>query len=311
MKVCLGIDVSAKRLDCYHSSTKQSFSVDNTASGHRKLLKELAKNPVEVVVMESTGMYHRQTFIALSEAGHNQVAVVNACRIRNFANALDRHAKTDAIDAEVIAQFGAAMSYNMTPLPSKESRELRDFQTRRDQLMEMLVAEKNRLHQATETLKKSIKQHLQMLKKQLKELDSKIEELIDKDPQKVKKKELLRNVPGIGKVVSNGLITSLPELGSYSKGAISALVGVAPYNCDSGKFKGKRTIFGGRAPVRSLLYMATLSAIRCNEKIKAKYASLRARGKPAKVALVACMRKLLIILNAILRQNASSGVLTT
>lgn len=233
------------------------------------------------------------------------VVVVNPRQVRDFAKATGQLAKTDTIDAHMLADFGARVKPERRELASEEQDELRDFLVRHEQLTQMIVAEKSRLLQAQgasrHVLRKKIKNHIRFLEREIELLDSDLDDTLKKSPIWKEKDDLLQSAPGVGNKTARTLLGLVPELGTLSEGKISKLVGVAPFNCDSGKFRGKRRIRGGRARVRAVLYMATLVATRHNPVIKAHYQRLLAMGKPKKLALVACMRKLLIILNAMVR----------
>jgi len=231
------------------------------------------------------------------------VAVVNPRQVRDFARATGQLAKTDAIDARVLAHFAELIQPHIRPLPDAQSRELMALVARRRQVIEMLTAESNRHGRAAAGLNRGIGAHIRWLRKQLAELDAALEQAIRRSPLWSEKARLLRSVPAVGSVTVTTLLAHLPELGTLSRRKIAALVGVAPFNHDSGKLRGRRAIWGGRAQVRAVLYMATLVATRRNPVLRAFYARLLAAGKKLKVALTACMRKLLIMLNAILRHQ--------
>lgn len=255
--------------------------------------------------MESSGGYER-TIVAALAAARLQVQVVNPRQVRDFAKATGKLAKTDAIDAQVLALFGEAVKPRFRPIPSKKQLHLQQQMARRSQIVGMLTAEKNRQQMAEDKLvQKTIEAVIKTLDQQLRQLDDDLQKTIRKTPVWREKDDLLRSVPGIGPNTSMSLLAELPELGQCSRKQVAALVGVAPINRDSGKMRGQRTTCGGRSLVRSALYMATLSALRYNPKIKQHYERLRQKGKRGKVALVACMRKMLCILNAMLREQKS------
>ena len=258
------------------------------------------------VVLEATGGYEMLVAGELELAGL-PVSLVNPRQVRSFARATGRLAKTDAIDAQVLAQFAEAIKPPVRPLPDQETRELRALVDRRRQLLGMVTSERNRLRNASRRVRPLIQEHIQWLKQQVDDLDKDISELIRSSPVWRAQEDLLCSVPGVGPVLSSTLLTHLPELGSLNRGQVAALVGVAPLNRDSGAFRGKRSIWGGRAAVRSALYMAALVATRHNPVIKAFYQRLRAAGKAKKVALTACMRKLLLILNCMLLRRTRWG----
>jgi len=255
-----------------------------------------------LVVLEATGGYQAAVVAALAVAGV-PVAVVNPRQARDFAKATGRLAKTDSIDALMLARFGEAVRPEPRPLKSEELSELDALSRRREQLLGMLVMEKNRLKMAAKSVVPSIRKHIRWLEEQLNDVDTELQTRIRNSELWRTKDDLLRSVKGVGPVLSTTLLCSLPELGSLNRKQIAALVGVAPLNRDSGSFRGRRTIWGGRARVRSALYMATLVAVRFNPPLKAFYQRLVDRGKPKKLALTAAMRKLLTILNAMIRDS--------
>ena len=258
------------------------------------------------VVLEATGGFEMLVAGELELAGL-PVSLVNPRQVRSFARATGRLAKTDAIDAQVLAQFAEAVKPPVRPLPDADTRELRSLVDRRRQLLEMVTSERNRLRLASKRVRPLIQEHILWLKQQADDLDKDIAKLIHSSPIWRAQKDLLRSAPGVGPVLSSMLLTHLPELGSLNRGQVAALVGVAPLNRDSGAFRGKRSVWGGRTAIRSALYMAALVATRYNPVIKAFYQRLRAAGKPAKVALNTCMRKLLIILNSMFRHRTQWG----
>jgi transposase len=298
----IGIAVSKARLDVVVRPEGESWSVAYEEDALSPLVERLKALLPRLIVLEATGGLETAVAGVLAEA-ELPVVVVNPRQVRDFAKAIGRLAKTDRVDAEVLARFGEAVRPTPRALPSAEARTLTAFMTRRRQLIGMLTAEKNRLSMAPPPLRKDIKIHIAWLEKRLHEVDTRTAGLLRASPLWRTRDNLLQSVPGVGTVVSAELVAALPELGTLNRRQVSALVGVAPYNRDSGTLRGKRSIWGGRAPVRCMLYMATLSAIRCNTVIRAFYQRLRAAGKPGKVALTACMRKLLTILNAIIRTN--------
>jgi transposase len=257
-----------------------------------------------VVVLEATGGLECPLVAALA-AAHLPVVVVNPRQVRDFARATGRLAKTDAIDARVLAQFGEAVEPQPRPLPDQATQELAALVTRRRQLVQMLTAEKNRLRIAARPVRRDIQQHIRWLERRLDDLDGDLRKTIQSSPLWRDRDQVLQSAPGVGFVSSSTLLANLPELGRLNHKEIAALVGVAPLNRDSGAFRGRRTVWGGRADVRAVLYMATLVASRRNPVVKAFYDRLVAAGKPKKVALTASMRKLLTILNAMVRSHAS------
>ncbi len=299
--VVIGIDVAKEKLDMATPAGTSSW--ENTPEGHRKLIAELAPWSIESIIIEATGGYERAIVAELAATGL-PVVVINPRQARDFARATGRLAKTDAIDAQVLAEFGRAVKPEQRPLPDKKQLDLQQQIARRRQLVGMLTSEKNRLGQTTDKLVcKTIRAVCKTLDKQLETLDQQLQRSIEETPAWREKDDLLKSVPGIGPKTASALVAELPELGQCSRQKIAALVGVAPINRDSGKYRGQRTTSGGRATIRSALYMATLVATQHNEKIKAHYQHLLALGKKKKVALVACMRKLLCILNAMIRDK--------
>ncbi len=301
-EVYAGIDVSAAHLELavLPSGEEEQFTKDS--AGIKALTNYLASTGPDLVVLESTGRLELPVVGELATAGV-AVVVVNPRQVRDFARATGKLAKTDALDARVLAHFGEAVKPPVRALPDASLRELRDLTTRRHQLMEMLTAERNRLRTASQRVQPQIKDHILWLKRQIKDLDKDLRDSIRSSPVWRSQEQILRSVPGVGPVVSSILLAKLPELGALNRYQIGALVGVAPLNRDSGTLRGKRKVWGGRAPVRAALYMAALVATRFNPVIKAFYARLLSAGKPKKVALTACMRKLLVILNSMVRHH--------
>jgi transposase len=301
-KVFVGVDVSKDSLDVAFGAQKDIITFSNDQKGVDALVKKLSRIDTELTVFESTGGYELLATSCLAEAGL-AVVIVNPRQVRNFAKATGILAKTDAIDARVIARFAEAVKPDVRPLKDRATSELAALVKRRRQIIEMIVAESNRLKLANKRNKKDIKDHIRWLEKRLDKIETDIGKTIQNSPIWRCKDDILRSVPGIGPVTSASLICDLPELGVLSRKKIAMLAGLAPLNYDSGKFKGRRRIWGGRAAVRSGLYMATMAAIRYNPAIKGFYQRLIAAGKCHKVAATACMRKLLIILNAMLRDQ--------
>lgn len=301
MKRCIGIDVSKDRLDIAVHESGESLSCQNTQAAIETLLGQLRAMQPELIVLEATGGYERLCAAMLAAAGL-AVSVVNPRQVREFARASGILAKTDRLDARVLAHFGAAIQPEPRALPDAQQQLLDELMLRRRQIVANLVAEKNRLGMAQGAkVKKSLRQAVTFYERQLDELDREVGEHIERSPLWRAREDLLRSFKGVGPVSSRTLIGDLPELGRLDRKRIAALVGVAPMARDSGKHKGGRTIYGGRGQVRAVLYMVAVTAIRSNAPIRAFYQRLRAAGKPAKVALVACMRKILIILNAMVR----------
>lgn len=303
MKRYIGIDVSKDRLDIAVHESGESLDCQNTQAAIETLLGPLQAMQPELIVLEATGGYERLCAAMLAAAGL-AVSVVNPRQVREFARSSGILAKTDRLDARVLAHFGAAIQPEPRALPDAQQQLLDELILRRRQIVTNLVAEKNRLGMAQGAkVKKSLRQAIKFYERQLDELDREVGEHIERSPLWREREDLLRSFKGVGPVSSRTLIGDLPELGRLDRKRIAALVGVAPMARDSGKRKGVRTIYGGRGQVRAVLYMVAVTAIRSNAPIRAFYQRLRAAGKPAKVALVACMRKILIILNAMVRNQ--------
>jgi transposase len=298
----IGIDVSKARLDVAMRPSAEKLSVSNDEAGIQALVTRLSEIKPALIVLEATGGLERSVSGTLGSA-QLPVVVVNPRQVRDFAKALGQLAKTDRIDAEVLAHFAEVIRPPLRPLPDKVSLELRALIARRRQLIEMMVAEKNRLSAASKAVRKRIEAHIRWLETELDRADKDLDQSIRQSPIWQEHQDLLRSVPGIGPVVSRTLLAELPELGRLNRKQIAALVGIAPLNCDSGTFRGRRGIWGGRATVRAVLYMAALVASRRNSVIRNFYKRLREKGKAPKVALVACMHKLLTILNAMIKHK--------
>ncbi|MDA1316256.1 MAG: IS110 family transposase [Acidobacteria bacterium] len=299
----VGIDVSKDYLDVALRPKGDLSRFDNNKAGIAKMTTDLSKLDPTLIVMEATGSMEMPAAAALQLA-KLPVAVVNPRQARDFAKSTGKLAKTDAIDAHALAHFAEAVRPEVRLLPDEQAQELDAIVTRRLQVLDMIVAEKNRLRTSTRAVGKRIKAHISFLEKELDGIDKELSEAIKDSPAWKAKDEILRSVTGVGRVVSFTLVSQLPELGKLNRQQIAALVGLAPLNRDSGKRKGKRGIWGGRASVRSALYMGCLSAIKHNKVIKAFYERLIAKGKPFKVAMVACMHKLLIILNSMVKSGS-------
>ena len=298
-----GVDVSKNKLDVADWPETMTGCFENGPDGHQQLLARLPKPETCLVVLESTGGHEKRVVLELTNAGH-VVAVVNPRQIRDFARALGTLAKTDRIDSRVIARFGHQVRPRALAKAHKRQGELNELVTRRRQLIGVRTAEQNRKVTATSKIvRRSIQQSIDRLNKDIRRLDSEITRLVRSDDDWNNKREILESAPGVGKVTSTTLVAEVPELGQLNRQQVSALVGVAPFNRDSGTFRGRRTIYGGRRSVRSVLYMAALSAKRSNPVIRTFAARLEAQGKPAKLVLIACMRKLLVILNTMLKNN--------
>jgi transposase len=302
-KTWIGIDISKDVLDIHLLPQGLTLQQPNSDVGVQSLIEQLNPLSPSLVVVESTGGLERLLVSGL-QAATIPVAIANPRKVKGFAIALGK-AKTDKLDAQVIAQFAQAVQPKSHSAVAPQAQQLSDLVRRRQQLVEMQVAEKNRLSRASETVQLDIKAHIEEMKQRIETLNEQIQSLAQQQSDWQRKDEILQSVKGIGKVSSALCLAELPELGTISAKQIARLVGVAPINHDSGKHKGKRMISGGRTSVRCGLYMATLVAIRHNPVIQQFYERLLANGKLKKVALVACMRKLLVILNAMIRDNKS------
>ena len=299
----VGIDVAKDHLDVALRPTEDAWTVANEPEGLETLIRRLKPAEPRLVVLEATGGYEAPVAAALSTAGI-PVAVVNPRQVRDFAKATGQLAKTDRIDAATLALFADRVRPEPRPLPDPVGEELRALVARRRQLLEMLGAEQNRLRHATApSVEKGLQKHVRWLKRQLEDVDDDLQRVVRNSPLWRGKDDLLQSVPGIGPVTSRTLLAELPELGRLNRREIAALVGVAPLNRDSGRWRGRRFVWGGRAAVRNTLYMAALTASRHNPVIRTFYERLVDRGKPHKVALTACMRKLIVILNAMAKSN--------
>ena len=298
----VGIDVCQKYLDVYVRPMANLFQVTNDDSGIQKLISLLRDIQPELIVIEATGGMERNAAVTLTHVGFS-VAVINPRQGRDFAKATGQLAKTDAIDARILAHFAEAIRPQVREMSDESARQLKDLVQRRRQISEMITAEKNRRRGKTGLVQSDINQHLDWLEKKLQEIEAQIQQAIALNRDWQEKVELLKTVPGVGQVVATTLVASLPELGELAHKPLSYLVGVAPLNRDSGKCRGKRRIWGGRANVRRVLYMATLVAVRFNPVIKDFYQRLLDKGKLKKVALTASMHKLLILLNAMVKKG--------
>ena len=298
----VGIDVSKARLDVALGVAGELLWVANDARGIASLVARLVELAPELVVLEASGGL-QTALVAELGAAQLPVVVVNPRQVRDFARAIGQLAKTDALDARMLALFAERIRPQVRPLPGEQELELKALVARRRELVEMITAERNRLSRAPKLLHKEIRAHLRWLEGRLKDRDHDLDRMLRNSPLWREREDLLRAVPGVGPVLCATLLADLPELGALSRHQIAKLVGVAPLNCDSGTMRGRRAVWGGRAQVRAALYMATLAAVRCNPALKTFYLRLRSAGKPAKVALTAAMRKLLTILNAMLKHR--------
>lgn len=297
----IGIDVSKSRLDVAVHETGETFSCANTSNGFVKLIESLKKLSPNLIVMEASGGYEKDLLFSLLTEGL-PAAVVNARLIYNFAKATGRLAKTDQIDAQVIAHFALTVQPQVHLAPTALQQALTELVMRRRAMIEILVSEKNRLLQTrTEPARRHIQDHVNWLKSQLEEIDEELRQFINNSETWKELDQLISSVPGVGLVGSATLIALLPELGKLNRRQIASLVGVAPFNQDSGQKIGQRRIWGGRPTVRTALYLCAVAGLRCNPMIRASYDHLKKQGKPGKVALIACTRKLLITLNAMVK----------
>ena len=296
----VGIDVAKDQVDVAVRPTGKSWIVKYDEAGVDSLVVQLNSLKPVAVITESTGGLELPLVAALAAASL-PVAVVNPRQVRDFAKSTGQLAKTDRLDAQVLAHFGEAVRPPMRPLRDADTQKLGSVLTRRRQVMDILVAERNRLGRATDEVRPRIEAHISWLKQELSDLDTDLRQRIHSSPVWREKDDLLRSVPGVGQQISLTLLAHLPELGELNRKQIAALVGVAPFNRDSGPHRGKRSVWGGRARVRAALYMGALVASRRNPVLKEFYHRLLEAGKPKKVALTACMRKLLTILNSMMR----------
>jgi transposase len=296
----VGIDVSKDYLDVASTGDNEVRRLTNGPSGWTLLVELLGETAPERIVVEATGGFERPLAMILATAGL-PVAVVNPRRVRQFARSTGRLAKTDAIDARILARFGEAVRPALRLLPDQATHELQALVLRRLQLIEMLKAERNRLRLAPTSVQFSLKRSIDSLQTWLSDVEAEITDAVESTPVWREKSQLLRSVPGAGRILAVTLLAALPELGSLNRWQIAALVGVAPLNQDSGHFRGRRRVWGGRTQIRPVLYMAALVASQHNPVIRAFYQRLLQAGKPRKLALTACMRKLLIVLNALAR----------
>ena len=301
MAACwVGIDVAKAELVVAVAPHGEVFTLPNAPDDLTTLVQRLRKLRPQRVVLEATGGYETLVATALA-AAQLPVAVVNPRQVRDFARSTGQLAKTDAIDAGVLAAFAQAVQVEVRPLPDQEARALHAVVSRRRQVVEMLAAERQRLYQANDVVAPSIREVIRVLEQQRQDLDDDLQQRLRKSPVWREAQDLLQSIPGVGDVLATTLLAQLPELGKLNRKAIAKLVGVAPLNRDSGQYRGTRKVWGGRAAVRAVLYMAALVGTRYNPVIRTFYQRLLAAGKPKKVALTACMHKLLLILNAVLR----------
>jgi transposase len=299
----VGIDVSKATLDCAAMPARAGLTISNQEAHFGELMQWLRQHDPALVVLEASGGYETAVANALAAAGY-RVAVVNPRQVRDFAKAKGRLAKTDRIDAQVIAEFGIAIDPQVQALPDEDTRALQALLARRSQLVDMRTQELNRLGQAGAGIRPKIKAHIAWLNEAIGQCDIDLTAKLRSSAAWKAKENLLRTMPGIGPINSRLLLACLPELGRLNRQKISALVGAAPFNRDSGQFRGKRRIWGGRANIRNALFMAATTARQHNPVIRAFYERLIARGKPYKVAIVACIRKMIVILNTMVKNDA-------
>lgn len=298
----VGVDTGKSQLDVYIRPLDIYFTVPNTEKGISKAIQTIKKHNPQRVVIEATGRLEMPFILACDKAKLPYV-IANPLRIKRFAGAIGQRAKNDRLDAALIAHYAERVQPEITKLKSENIRLMSDLVTRRNQLLSMQTMEKNRLQILPKNISSTISPILTALKNQIEKVEAKITKLIDSCPEYQAKNTILQSVPGVGKVLAASLISNVPELGFITNKQASSLIGVAPITRESGRFKGKRMIQGGRAQVRTVMYMAMMSAIQCNPTFKATYERLLAAGKPKKVALVACMRKMVVILNSMLRDG--------
>ncbi len=300
--IVVGIDVAKETLEIAISSGEH-WQSNNDPEGHRRLIDRLLALQPQSVVLEATGGYEQPVLATLGQAGLPAVAV-NPRQVRQFARAVGRLAKTDRIDAAMLVRFALHVQPEVRPLRDEQTRLLEALLSRRQQLLEMIQAERNRLDHAVGPVRTDLHETIAFLVKRLKQVDRDLDGQLRQSPLWREKEKLLRSIPGVGRQMVLRVFGQLPELGAIPRKKLAALVGVAPYNCDSGKLRGQRHCWGGRLGVRNVLYMATITAVRCNPPIRAFYERLQAAGKPKKVALVACMHKLLLVMNAMVRDGS-------
>jgi transposase len=301
---CVGIDVSQAALDVAVSPSGEHWQVSNDEPGFVQLIERFRALAPERIVLEATAGFEVPVAAALASAGL-PVVIVNPRQVRDFARSIGRLAKTDALDAQVLAEFAGRIQPKLRPLPDATTRELSALVARRRQLVEMRASESTRLTPALEAVKPDIREHLRYLDKRIKDLEHELHDRLRASPLWRVQEDLLRSIPGVGPVLTATLLADVPEMGHLGHKQLAALIGLAPLNRDSGQWRGKRSIWGGRAHVRAVLYMATITAIRLNPIVKALYVRLTNAGKPRKVAITAAMHKLLRICNAIITHQTA------
>ncbi|MET4000493.1 transposase [Marinobacterium sp. MBR-109] len=306
IQINVGVDVGKSKLDIVLHPLDLHFQISNDEQSILKVVHVLKKRNIERIVVEATGR-HEHAFVFACDQANLPIVVVNPISIRRYAQAIGVLAKTDKIDASVIARFAATIQPDIKPIPDKQSRLIKDLLIRRSQLLEMQTMEKNRLQILPKALHRSIKTLLRSLQTQISTITKQIDEAVMQVKHWRTKTEILTSVPGVGKVLAYTLLSDLPELGKLNRKEIAALVGVAPMNRESGSWNGKRRIRGGRNRIRTVMFMAMLSSIQCNPVFKRFYEHLKAQGKLPKVAIIACMRKLIVVLNTMLKNETRWG----
>ena len=302
-EINVGVDTGKTQLDIYIRPLDIYFTVENNQSGIKHAIKILKKHPVARVTIEATGRLEQPFIIACAEANIPFV-IANPVNIKRFAGAIGQKAKTDKLDAQLIAHFGEAIKPPLSSLKPEQMRLMSDLLSRRRQLMDMQTMEKNRSQIMPKTLSSLIKPILTTLKNQIDKVDLKLQKLIEQCDEYKAKNAIIQSVPGVGNVVAFNLLSDMPELGYVNNKEAASLVGVAPFNRESGVYQGKRMIRGGRPKIRTAMYMAMMSAIQCNSKFKDLYQRMVKAGKPKKVAIIACIRKLVVIINSMVRDGA-------
>ncbi|WP_076925934.1 IS110 family transposase [Pseudoalteromonas sp. EB27] len=301
-EINVGVDTGKTQLDIYIRPLDIYFTVENSDGGIKHAIKTLKKHPITRVTIEATGRLEHPFVMACAQANIPFV-VANPVNIKRFAGAIGQKAKTDKLDAQLIAHFGEAIKPPLSSLKPEQMRLMSDLLSRRRQLMDMQTMEKNRSQIMPKTISSLIKPILTALKNQIEKVDLKLQKLIKECDEYKVKNDIIQSVPGVGNVVAFNLLSDMPELGCVNNKEAASLVGVAPFNRESGAYQGKRMIRGGRPKIRTAMYMAMMSAIQCNPKFKAIYHRLVAAGKPKKVAIIACIRKLIVIINSMARDG--------
>ena len=301
-EINVGVDTGKTQPDIYIRPLDIYFTVENNDGGIKHAIKTLKKHPITRVTIEATGRLEHPFIMACAQANIPFV-VANPVNIKRFAGAIGQKAKTDKLDAQLIAHFGEAIKPPLSSLKPEQMRLMSDLLSRRRQLMDMQTMEKNRSQIKPKTISSLIKPILTALKNQIEKVDLKLQKLIKECDEYKVKNDIIQSVPGVGNVVAFNLLSDMPELGCVNNKEAASLVGVAPFNRESGAYQGKRMIRGGRPKIRTAMYMAMMSAIQCNPKFKAIYHRLVAAGKPKKVAIIACIRKLIVIINSMVRDG--------